>query len=183
MRGRATLRALEGRWYELLFGDFDTFFDFFQTDAVVGEEPTLELAQAWWSQYSLEPGYEALLGRLPGEAVNCYGDSGGPVLAERGNTMFLYGVINGTEYSVANVCDYGSFAAVFGPDTMNFLRKARTWQDPCGCVTERGQCRGHTAVRCSGIGEGERRLVVTRCEETSQVCIDDGTRVGCGTAP
>lgn len=122
--GLATARALEGRWYELLFdGDKQAYLDWYFLDAVTAS-PTAGEAEAWWDLYQLEPGYELLAGGLEGEAVGCYGDSGGPLLSITKNKLTVYGVSFAVEASIANVCDHGSAYLIFNAKMRDFVRDA-----------------------------------------------------------
>jgi hypothetical protein len=112
--GMATVRALAGRWYSLLFNrDRHAYFEWYFTDAVTND-PTWQEGIQWFRTYRLEPGYEALVGGLEGDSIGCFGDSGGPLLrGDSADSLTTYGVGFATEASKSNVCDLGSAFLVF----------------------------------------------------------------------
>jgi hypothetical protein len=111
--GAVTARALRGLWYKLLFdGKRRDYFDWYFTDAATN--PTWQEAISWWYTYRLEPGYELLAGGREGEALGCFGDSGGPLMrGDSAEDLTVYGVGFATEASLSNVCDLGSAYLVF----------------------------------------------------------------------
>jgi len=125
--GTSTARALSGDWYPLLFNDDYSAFDaWYWTDASLAT-PSAEEEQAWWTPgtYTLEPGYELLLGGLPGESVSCFGDSGGPMF--RGSTardLTVYGVSFAGEGSYATACTRGSGYVVLNDEILAFIEQA-----------------------------------------------------------
>jgi Trypsin len=123
--GLATARALEGRWYKLLFdGDYDAYFEWYFTDSPLAF-PSEEEARDWWKLYKLEPGFELLAGGLPGEAVGCFGDSGGPLLlGTKASNMTLYGVGFGGEATISTGCGLGGAYLVFNKKMFKFVRDA-----------------------------------------------------------
>jgi len=130
MVGVGTARALEGQWYSLLFDDdYDAYLDWFMVDADTSN-PTEEQAQGWWNAFWLEPGYELLTGGLEGEALSCYGDSGGPLLSIEKDKLTVYGVSFATEPSQANLCDHGSAYLVFNEEMHAFVNRALSSGQP-----------------------------------------------------
>jgi hypothetical protein len=123
--GSATARAIKGRWYELLFdGDYDAYLDWYFSDSA-GAAPSEEEAKEWWKIYRLENKYELLAGGLPGEAVACYGDSGGPLL--RGTCagdLTTYGVSFAVEGTFSTVCGLGGGYLVFNQKMLDFVKDA-----------------------------------------------------------
>lgn len=123
--GSATARALEGRWYKLLFdGDYDAYLEWYFTDSSVAL-PSEEEAKEWWKIYRLENKYELLAGGLPGEAVGCYGDSGGPLLLGRSAAkLTIYGVSFAVEGTFSTVCGLGAGYLVFNRKMLDFVEDA-----------------------------------------------------------
>lgn len=123
--GPATARALHGRWYELLFnGDKQAYLDWYWADAVSSNKTKVN-AQQWWKSYRLEAGYELLAGGLPGEALGCFGDSGGPLyLGDTPETLTLYGVSFAAEASMADICTRGAAYLVFNKTMLAFVQSA-----------------------------------------------------------
>jgi hypothetical protein len=125
--GNATARALSGDWYPLLFNnDYAAFDQWYWTDSSLATPSPAE-EQLWWSPnvFTLEPGYEALVGGLPGDAVSCFGDSGGPVF--RGSTaqdFTVYGVDFAGEGSFATACALGSGYLVLNDEILAFIQQA-----------------------------------------------------------
>lgn len=117
-------RSLGGPWYSLLFGgDYDAFLEWYLTDAVT-DSPSEEQALEWWNIYNLEPGYELLAGGRPGEALGCFGDSGGPLAVSKKNKLTVYGVSFATESSQSNVCTGGGAYLVLNSKMHEFVEKA-----------------------------------------------------------
>jgi trypsin len=123
--GKATARALKGRWYELLFdGDYQEYLDWYFTDSP-SAIPSEAEAKEWWKIYKLENKYELLAGGLPGEALGCFGDSGGPLLrGKNAGNLTIYGVSFATEASIASTCAFGGGYLVFNKKMLDFVADA-----------------------------------------------------------
>jgi hypothetical protein len=125
--GTATARALSGDWYPLLFNnDYAAFDQWYWTDSSLAT-PSAAEEQIWWSPnvFTLEPGYELLLGGLPGDSVSCFGDSGGPMF--RGSTaqdFTVYGVSFAAEGSFATACALGSGYLALNDEILAFIQQA-----------------------------------------------------------
>lgn len=123
--GKVGGRAIQGQWYSLLFGGkYDDYLEWYFTDAVTGGEPSEEEASAWWDIYSLEPGYELLAGGRPGEALGCFGDSGGPLAIAKKKQLTVYGVSFGVEASQSTICTRGGAYLVLNKEIYSFVQKA-----------------------------------------------------------
>lgn len=123
--GVATARALKGRWYELLFdGDYDAYLEWYFTDSP-GAIPSEAEAKEWWKIYRLENKYELLAGGVPGEAVGCFGDSGGPLLlGTSADNLTTYGVSFAVEATLSTVCGLGGAYLVFNRKMLDFVEDA-----------------------------------------------------------
>lgn len=123
--GPATARATNGGWYSLLFnGNYQAFRNWYFNDAALAEPSEAE-AQKWWKQYKLENKYELLAGGLPGEAVACYGDSGGPLLlGTNANNLTVYGVSFAVEATFSTVCGLGGGYLVFNRKMLDFVQQS-----------------------------------------------------------
>ena len=125
--GSVTARALSGDWYPLLFdNDYEAFAEWYWTDASLAA-PSEEEEALWWSSglYALEPGYELLAGGLPGEAVSCWGDSGGPLLkGKKANNLTVYAVSFAGEGSIATNCALGGGYAVLNQEMLDWVKTA-----------------------------------------------------------
>ena len=123
--GKATARALKGRWYELLFnGSYTAFSNWYFTDSP-SAQPSEAEARAWWKDYKLENKYELLAGGLPGEAVACYGDSGGPLLrGTSASNLTTYGVSFAVEGTISSACGLGGGYLVFNKKMLDFVEGA-----------------------------------------------------------
>lgn len=124
--GMARARQMHGLWYSALFDHNPwKYWNWYWTDAQT-DEPSWQQGRDWWRTYKLESGYELLIGGDEGEALNCYGDSGGPMV--RGNSaeeLTVYGVGFASEASKSRICDKGSAYLVFyKDDILRFLRRA-----------------------------------------------------------
>jgi hypothetical protein len=120
--GTATARAHAGFWYRLLFDqDKQAFLDWYFTDAATF--PTPQEAEIWWDLFQLEANYELLAGGLDGEAVACFGDSGGPLLkGTNASNMTTYGVSFAVEASLSTLCTKGGAYAVFNQHMLDFVQ-------------------------------------------------------------
>lgn len=123
--GKITARAIKGRWYKLLFdGDYEAYHDWYFTDSAAAL-PSEEEAQEWWKIDRLENRFELLAGGLPGEAVGCFGDSGGPLLkGKRANDLTTYRVSFATEATLSRVCGLGGGYLVFNEKILRFIDDA-----------------------------------------------------------
>jgi hypothetical protein len=123
--GKITARAIKGRWYKLLFdGDYEAYHEWYFTDSAAAL-PSEEEALEWWDIYRLENKFELLAGGLPGEAVGCFGDSGGPLLkGKRANDLTTYGVSFATEATLSTVCGLGGGYLVFNEKIRRFIEDA-----------------------------------------------------------
>lgn len=125
--GVATARAVSGDWYPLLFdGDYAAFDEWYWTDASMATPSEAEQA-SWWTPgtYTLEAGYELLAGGLPGEALGCFGDSGGPLFQATSAADFtVYGVSFAAEGSFAKICGLGGAYAVLNDEMLAFVEEA-----------------------------------------------------------
>ncbi len=66
-----------------------------------------------------------MAGGLPGEALGCYGDSGGPLfLGDSADTLTVYGVSFGVEASISNNCTRGGAYLVFNKTMLAFVESA-----------------------------------------------------------
>jgi hypothetical protein len=123
--GKATARAIKGRWYKLLFdGDYDAYLEWYFTDSAAAQPSDAE-AKEWWKIYRLEKKFELLAGGLSGEAVGCFGDSGGPLLkGKRARELTTYGVSFATEATISTVCGLGGGYLVFNHEILDFIEDA-----------------------------------------------------------
>lgn len=79
----------------------------------------------WYDETKLLAGYEAFLGREPGGAQPCFGDSGGPLLRiTDAGALKVFGVASGG-LRANEACDHGTVFATFGPEVEAFLRDHR----------------------------------------------------------
>ena len=148
-------------------------------------DPRLAYAEFLWENVLLSEGYEAVAGGAPGDAQGCFGDSGGPLLRynAKSEDYNVFGVVSGGFASEDSICDFGAVYATFGPELLPDLRKAAKWTDPCGDLDEVGQCDGNTAVRCTDVDEGVRRVVKMDCGLIGLSCNPFGEQVACGQTP
>jgi hypothetical protein len=124
--GLSTARSLTGLWYSLLFdGDHKAYLDWYYTDAATFY-PNKDEANIWWSLYKLEPNYELFVGGLDGDALGCFGDSGGPMLlGDSAEDLTIYGVGFATESSKSQVCALGNaFVPFYNKDIKEFVASA-----------------------------------------------------------
>lgn len=123
--GKATARALNGTWYPLLFNNnFNAFRTWYFSDSPAAQRTEAE-AKLWWKTFKLENKFELLAGGLPGEAVSCSGDSGGPLL--RGttpSTLTTYGVSFAVEATISSGCGLGGGYVVFNKKILDFVKGA-----------------------------------------------------------
>lgn len=123
--GTVKARQMHGLWYPALFHHNRwAYWNWYWTDAVT--DPTWQEGRQWWRTYRLEAGYELLAGGRKGEALGCFGDSGGPLMrGDSAHTLTVYGVGFASEASQSKVCDLGSAYLVFHKkDIWSFLQRA-----------------------------------------------------------
>jgi len=188
--GRETVAAVEGPTFEGMFGDFESFVEWWLTgettdadilDGIDDDDLLSELTDIYESEVLLD-GDEAVTGEAAGDTQSCYGDSGSPLMKyTAGIGWQTYGVVSGGVDSVRSVCDYGTVFATFGPEVYAFLEAARNWEDPCGDLQQSGMCDGNTAVNCvTDLSAGIREPAEENCDDSGRICVvlDDGARCG-----
>ncbi len=125
--GGATARALAGDWYPLLFNHDRAAFDrWYWSDSALASL-TREEERLWWSSglYQLEPGYELLAGGAPGDAVSCWGDSGGPLLkGTSAQDLTVYGVSFAGEGTYSSICGLGGGYLVLNDEMLEWVQQA-----------------------------------------------------------
>ena len=120
MAGSVTLRGIGGRVFERMFGSIEAF---------AAEAPNLappvkpEEVAPFFAETLFLDDYEALFGNVLGDAQNCFGDSGGPVIQRAGNKLQVVGVVSGGIASNRLLCDYGGVFAVFGPAAFDMIQR------------------------------------------------------------
>lgn len=183
--GALTLRALEGRTYELLLGSFEAFFEERRGLAVPAQcvNPTPEAANTdicrvvaddrqVYESTTLEQAGDMLLRGDDTGSQPCFGDSGGPLLrANEAGDLVAYGVVSGGVSSDQLDCDRGVIYARFVPEVTTFLEQSIGWQDPCQGLPEAGECVDQRARRCSSLSEGKRRVVEMDCTTLGLRCV------------
>ncbi|WP_437533488.1 trypsin-like serine protease [Sorangium sp. So ce726] len=194
--GSVTLQAREGKVFELMFGSFEAFKQWFMTrdrsellarlsakaeaEGNEGEDACAEdsldcILRMFYDGNVLLAGYEAFVGAGKGDAQTCYGDSGSPLVRMAGGKLRVHGVVSGGISTNQLACDYGTVYATLGPEVLAFAKKASTWSDPCGDTAIDGVCEGFTATRCTALDEGPRRVTKTDCSLLGQTCGQDET--------
>jgi hypothetical protein len=142
--------------------------------------PTLEeFARQIYDSVVLDEGYEVVTGGAPGDAQPCFGDSGSSLIRRQQGQFVSFGVVSGGIGSRDLICDLGTVYATFGAGVLEFLQTARQWVDPCGDMDSHGACDGNTAVRCTNLAEGRRRVVSFDCGSLEMTCNTGGGQVSC----
>jgi len=132
------------------------------------------------------PGSEMVAGLADTDTQSCYGDSGGPMMRFNADgTMTVVGVVSGGLSSLRSVCDYDGVYATFRSDVIDFLHQAQAWEDPCGDVSDSGNCAdSNTLTYCrTQIVAGVREIVTTDCSASGTECVENEYGAGCGDAP
>jgi hypothetical protein len=192
--GRETVAGTEGRAFELILGDFESFVEWAFTGQVTPDDflatlppddPFLEVLRQQFEALVLYDGHEAVTGLAPTDTQTCFGDSGGPLARFTPDGAFeTYGVVSGGLGSLRSACDFGSVFSTFGPQTFAFIEESLDWVDPCGTVTAAGGCDGDVAVSCETNFIGNiRRLVEVDCAEQGLACVTSEQATGCGSLP
>ncbi len=184
--GKATLRALEGKYYELMFGTWEKFFaamkSYFGEALATRYEAVIH---GWFDNTKiLGGGYEIWAGAAAGDAQVCHGDTGGPLLGKENTEKKLFGIASSVFFSSQLVCDYGTTYATFGEKTRKMVSEGEKYVDPCGGrITAKGFCTGDVATRCTDKWEGDRSLSKIDCAVLDQKCVvTESGRVGCADA-
>ncbi|HTV20968.1 MAG TPA: trypsin-like serine protease [Polyangiaceae bacterium] len=123
--GKATARAIDGKWYPLLFNNkYESFRSWYYSDSPSAQRTEAE-AKAWWKDYKLENKYELLAGGLKNEAVACNGDSGGPLLrGTTASTLTTYGVSFAVENTISSACGLGGGYLVFNAKMFEWVLRS-----------------------------------------------------------
>lgn len=181
--GKATLRALEGKYYELMFGTWDKFFTAMKSYFGVAVATKYEAVIHGWFDNTkiMGGGYEVWAGAAAGDGQVCHGDTGGPLLGKENTEKKIYGIASSIFFSSQLVCDYGTTYATFGEKTRKMISEGELYVDPCGGrVTSNGTCNGDVATRCTAKWEGDRSLSKIDCSILDQKCVvTESGRVGC----
>lgn len=200
--GTLNLRADSGRTFEVLLGNFNAFYEWYtgspqpthcDDDDAGGIAPVpgegdlacdyVRYLAGIYETQRLETVNELVVGGLPGNALACFGDSGGPLLHQDADGVITtYAVTSGGLRSSQLACDYGNVYASFDPVTLAFITQAALWVDPCGGLSAVGVCDGSVAKRCTTLREGKRRTTQIDCALLSLSCETqlDGS-IGCGS--
>jgi secreted trypsin-like serine protease len=194
--GRETVVATQGRLFEAIYGDFETYVEVEvtgqSTDAdaieILAEEPALADVEALADAFettTLLDGYEVVTKTLEGDTRNCQGDSGGPLASrDEYGQWTSYGVFSGAPRSNQSQCDFAQVYATFGAATLEFLEQARDWCDPCGSVDQAGECSGDRLLRCEGNLDGRaRQLIDINCSDLGATCRISATGAECSASP
>jgi Trypsin len=128
-----------------------------------------ELRDAFDHDVTLLAGHEAVFGNGPGNAQQCFGDSGGPFLQDRHGQPTVIGVASAGLAGTDEICKFGGIASVFGPKAIAFLDH----EAACPLLPAGGACDGSVAVTCGGSGR-KLKLVRTDCAAKGKVCALDG---------
>lgn len=183
--GTLEARASSGKSFELLFGSYEAFKQYFVD--LYGQEYVDYYAaefQAYYDETLLLDGYEFFLGGSTSDARLSEGDQGGPLLLSSksrtgGTTVQLFGVLSDTFAN--DTKSFGSFFATFGPAAREAIAKAQAWVDPCIGESVAGRCDGTIAIRCTDISEGPRSVSSFDCADMDLVCnVDEAGAVSCG---
>ncbi len=189
--GREHVEATEGLALEAIFGDFESFVEWYFTGQVTDEDileqlegdPVLDYLLEIYESLFLLDEYEAVTGLGPRDTQSCYGDSGSPLLRLTSDGVWeTYGVVSGGFSSLRSVCDFGTVFSTFGTEAFTFLEQAVEWEDPCGDVPSKGVCDGNTAISCTtNVLEGVREISEQDCEDTDEQCFNSSLGALCGT--
>ncbi len=182
MAGSITLRGLSGTVYQTLFSDFENFKTAVISDILTsdGYSPRMDpiIQRMFDNSRSIAIEYEAVWGNAYGDAQPCHGDSGGPILAEYNNRIAIFGVNSAVPlppilakpvwevFDPQLVCNWGVIGATFGLHAKDHILRELA----CPLMPVTGQCQGDTAIRCSDMNEGTRRIVETDCGILGLTC-------------
>lgn len=200
--GRETVAATSGLILEAMFGDFESFVEWWFTGttsdvdyiAQLQDDPYygyyideyLDYIYDIYQMYEMMPGSEIVAGLAETDTQSCFGDSGGPMARFNADgTMTVFGVVSGGLSSNRSVCDYGGVYATFRSDVVDFLEGAKAWEDPCGDVPDTGTCTDSATLSAcrTQIIAGVREVVTTDCSASGESCVENEYGAGCGEAP
>jgi hypothetical protein len=120
--GRQVVLSLAGNVYDSMYGSFEGYM---RNNAHLPDE---ELRRRY-GRGQLLTGHELLAAPPPGGAAACHGDSGGPVLLERGEEAAeLLGVMSWT-WSPQGRCDRGLVVAALGREIRSVIAAVRRHED------------------------------------------------------
>jgi hypothetical protein len=173
--GSETYNGSDGNFLDYLYGSLEAFRPHYPNlaDWVKEYWPTPE---DLYAGTDLLDGYEAHFGGRRGDAQDCYGDSGGPIMKSVNGTFTTYGVVSGGIASKNMVCDAGGVFSTFGPATLTFIERELL----CPLIPEAGKCEGDTVIRCATPDEGGYRPLATDCADLGLTCgYDEAGELGC----
>jgi Trypsin len=206
--GGVTVQAISGKIYEMLFGDFATFHEWYTGMPVPEEcadvppisfdEPIVlpgdpqsfnclntAIARGTYEFTLLEEFDELYVGGAEGDAQPCYGDSGGPLVrTDDSGELRMYGVVSGSVYTAdtSQLCGNGAIYAGLSEATIDFVEASAAWEDPCDVETPAGVCDGTVARRCTTLAEsGDHTELSFDCASVGSTCqLQSNGVVGCG---
>jgi len=184
--GSMTFKGSSGKVFELVFGTFEKFL----TDGAphlfpgidITDPATIEWLHQFYDFYTVLDGIEGWFGSGQGDAQACFGDSGGPMTAQKNGKTTIFGVTSWGFGSDRLICDFGGAYATINPISYDFIQ----YQIACPLIPTEGMCQDlTTAVRCATPEEGGYRPLVTDCGELGLICGTDPTthQIGCVEDP
>lgn len=177
MAGSMELQQLGGPLFEAIFGSFEAFLADGQVfhNGLDPANPDDAIVLQQYYDETLLLDVEAWLGNGAGDAQGCFGDSGGPIVAQRDGQTTVLGVASFVAYADA-LCEYGTGYARLEPIALDFI----DYELNCPLIPREGMCEGTEAVRCATPEEGGYRPLRTDCATFGMECgIDELGELGC----
>ena len=168
--GSLTLQAVSGQALHAVYPSLDAMLEAFRHEEGDSLTDFYRSQLATWYDEALLDGYELWAGGGDGDAQQCHGDSGGPLLALESGKLVVQGVASTVIPGLRDSCEpMGGSFATFGAAAHALVQRAV--DDPCRALPAGGTCEGDVAVRCTTPSEGPRRVTRTDCAAALQHCV------------
>jgi hypothetical protein len=117
-RGELVVGASQGNVFDQIYGDYATYLE-----RAVGVMSASELVTRYENGVLLDE-YEAWGRDTSSGSQTCHGDSGGPMVLEKGLSAGIVGVTSWSWRSSAAECAHGTVFATFGPEVRAHIERA-----------------------------------------------------------
>jgi hypothetical protein len=202
--GSVTVRALEGAPFQALFRTEDELLAYASSKVGTLDEGDIRALRDHWDA-EVRSGREVYVGQATGDAQQCPGDSGGPLIGKVAGRLVVLAVAS-RSVKVGDGFDCGVLGgryATLGRDVHAMIDEARLAIDDrrptridavlddtspvvlpdlsegCADIPVSGRCNEHALIRCVDASEGPKQLTHTDCSILNQTCVATAAGAEC----